>query len=112
MGDTDGLSQEEKEMLAFSMLLLVCRGWTARVWGKCSFQESLELFYDFQPEGTDLAFYIGQIDRKQRPQPFILLMGGSWKKPLQTFVIRKFWLHDDAKTENTRKQSLVTVPVL
>ncbi|XP_071501840.1 uncharacterized protein [Diadema antillarum] len=110
MGDTDGLSQEEKETLAFSMLPLVCRGWTARVWGKCSFQES-ELFYDFQPEGTDLAFYIGQIDRKQRPQPFILLMGGSWKKPLQTFVIRKFSLHD-AKTENTRKRSLVTVPVL
>ena len=68
-------------------------------------------FHFILQEGTDLAFYIGQIDRKQRPQPFILLMGGSWKKPLQTFVIRKFSLHD-AKTENTRKRSLVTVPVL
>ena len=36
---------------------------------------------------TDVEFYIDRIDGKERPQPFILLPGGSRKKPLQTFVI-------------------------
>ena len=34
-----------------------------------------------------MEFYISQINRKTRPQPFILIIGGSRIKPLQTFVI-------------------------
>ncbi|XP_072023188.1 uncharacterized protein [Amphiura filiformis] len=87
VSDITTLSQEEQEVLAFSMLPLICRGRAKGMRGKCSFKCSLEAFIDLKPEGTDLEYYINQIDRKTRPQPFILIIGGSRTKPLQTFVI-------------------------
>lgn len=80
------LSQEEQEVLAFSVLPLICRG-RSKGRGKCSFKESLEAFIDIKPEGTDVEFYVSKIDRNVRPQPFILLLGDSRVKPLQSFVI-------------------------
>lgn len=50
-------------------------------------QTSLLYFPCYLQEGTDIELYIQQVDRKLRPQPFILLIGDSRKKPLQIFVI-------------------------
>ena len=40
-------------------------------------------------EGTDLNYFLSNIDKGSRPQPFILLLGGSRLRPSQVFVIRE-----------------------
>ena len=38
-------------------------------------------------EGTNIQQYLKMIDAKERPQPYILLVGGSRWKPGQVFVV-------------------------
>ena len=37
--------------------------------------------------GTNLNLFLNSIDRSARPQPFILMIGGSRLRPSQVFVI-------------------------
>jgi hypothetical protein len=47
----------------------------------------MEFFIDFQKEGVSVDSYIKKINGKVRSQPFILALGGEFRKPGQCFVV-------------------------
>ena len=44
-------------------------------------------FISMKQEGTDIQHFMATIPAKERPQPFILLLGGTRFKPNQVFMV-------------------------
>ncbi|XP_033626202.1 uncharacterized protein LOC117305821 isoform X1 [Asterias rubens] len=85
--DFGNLTEEECQELAFSVLPLLFVGRSKGMKGRCTPAESLRSFIDMKPEGTDIQNYMASIPAKERPQPFILLLGGSRFSPQQVFMV-------------------------
>ncbi|XP_054757235.1 uncharacterized protein LOC129263337 isoform X2 [Lytechinus pictus] len=81
------LSDDEYQTLAFSLLPVLFVGRGKGMKGRCSAKEAVTSFIDFKPEGTSIDYYLANLDGKERPQPFLLILGGSRWKPNQVFVI-------------------------
>ncbi|KAJ8021394.1 hypothetical protein HOLleu_38574 [Holothuria leucospilota] len=79
----DELTQDEKHNLAIHLLPYLFPG--RRKGGRISAKQSSAAFVDFQCESTNLEFYLKNITEK--PQPYVLILGGSRIDPQQVFVI-------------------------
>ncbi|KAJ8018615.1 hypothetical protein HOLleu_43305 [Holothuria leucospilota] len=80
----DELTQDEKHNLAIHLLPYLFPG--RRKGGRISAKQSSAAFVDFQcQESTNLEFYLKNITEK--PQPYVLILGGSRIDPQQVFVI-------------------------
>ena len=47
----------------------------------------IKMLFLFKQEGTDIQHYMASIPARERPQPFILLLGGIRYRPNQVFMI-------------------------
>ncbi|KAJ8041533.1 hypothetical protein HOLleu_12378 [Holothuria leucospilota] len=74
---------DEKHNLAIHLLPYLFPG--RRKGGRISAKQSSAAFVDFQCESTNLEFYLKNITEK--PQPYVLILGGSRIDPQQVFVI-------------------------
>nr|XP_054768304.1 uncharacterized protein LOC129275855 [Lytechinus pictus] len=87
LNPVQGGPKNEYQTLAFSLLPVLFVGRGKGMKGRCSAKEAVTSFIDFKPEGTSIDYYLANLDGKERPQPFLLILGGSRWKPNQVFVI-------------------------